>query len=88
MANWTWQVHHCIIAGAAAGAHSLKGGYGRTVMKSDAVILNVSQATADLQTIADLTSEFSRVSDTSVDNTSGTDSTGDSLIITWAESWD
>lgn len=63
-----------IIAGGAAGAHTVTG-----IQAEDQLDRVLHETTAGL--IVDLTSEFSVTADNTIDNTGGTDTSSDSLIV-------
>ena len=80
--GFTRHIGTAIISGGAAGAHALPGG-GPLDTGDD--LLSVRHVSADLVTNADLTAEFSITGSNTIDNTAGTDTTGDFLVVTWAE---
>lgn len=66
------------IAGDAAGNHTVSG-----VGASDTLVSVVRVTSAGVHTV--LTSEFSVDSANTLDNTSGTDTTGDILHVEWIQ---
>jgi hypothetical protein len=72
-----------VMPGGPAGAHKLPGGF----MRPDATLLDVRHLSADLQTNADLTSEFEvwPDADNTIINPGGTDTTDDFLLVVWAQ---
>lgn len=72
-----------LATGGAAGTLTVVGG-----LKSDDRLLQAFQVavgtSGTVTTVADLTSEFSVVGDDKIDNTSGTATTGDLVMITFA----
>lgn len=69
------------VPGGAAGAHSLDGG-----LHPDDTLLSVRHVSADLTTTnADLTAEFSISGLNTIDNSAGTDTSGDFLVVTYAK---
>lgn len=65
-----------LLAGGVAGNHTLTG------ITTDDELLAVLHFTA-ATTIADLTSEFTIDSANTIDNTSGTDTSSDQLLVFW-----
>jgi hypothetical protein len=73
------------IAGGAAGALTLTGiqlGFDRL---HKVVQLDLVEAAPPTWAFADLTSEFSITADDTIDNTGGTNTTGDGLFIVWED---
>lgn len=71
-----------VVAGDAAGDIAVTG------IKTHDVILSVTQfigAGVDVTDVADLTDEFSITADDTVNNTGGTDTTGDKLLVLYAQ---
>lgn len=70
-----------VIPGATAGAHTIDG----HLPASGSLLLSVRQiAAAFANNGTDLTSEFSITDLNTIDNTAGTDTTGDYLVVTYA----
>ncbi len=78
--GWTRSIGSAIIPGAVAGDVTVPG-----PLNLDDDILVVLHLTADLVTNADLTSEFSLDGANLINNDAGTDSSGDFLLVVWAE---
>jgi len=78
--GWTRAIGSAIIPGAAAGAHTLAG-----PINLDDDLLSVAHVSADLVTLVDLTSEFTITAANVIDNTAGTTSAGNFLLVVWAE---
>lgn len=69
------------VPGDVAGAHTVDGG-----LHPDDTLLSVRHVSADLTTTnADLTAEFSISALNTIDNSAGTDTTGDFLVVTYAK---
>lgn len=71
----------CVIPGGAAGAHVIDG----DLDASGDVLLSVRHVSADFVTNDDLTAEFSVTAYNTIDNTAGTATTGDYLVVTYAK---
>lgn len=71
-------MRHKVIAGGAAGAHAVSGIKPRDELVS---VVQYVGAGTDVTDVVDLTSEFSISAADTIDNTGGTDSTGDKLSV-------
>lgn len=71
-----------VISGDVAGAHQIDG----DLDASGDTLLSVRHVSDDLVTNADLTSEFSVTGLNTISNVGGTDTTGDFLVVTYAQS--
>ena len=71
------EVFQLLVAGAAAGAIATVTG----LNASDTLISVMHDTSGTI--LADLTSEFSITADATIDNTGGTATTGDQLLVTW-----
>ncbi len=80
VSGWSRPIGKAVISGGAAGAHTLPGAIG-----SGDNLIAVHHVSADLVTNTDLTSEFSITSANTIDNTGGTNTTGNFLVVVWAE---
>lgn len=69
------------VAGGSAGSHTITG-----IKKSDEIV-SIIEVTTSSAALVDRTSEFSITADNTIDNTGGTDTSGDSLLVTWL-AWD
>jgi hypothetical protein len=71
-----------VVPGGAAGDHHVDGNIG-----TDAVLLSVRQVSDDLSANTDRTAEFSVSEDhhNVINNTGGTATTGDWLVVTYAK---
>ena len=69
-----------VITGGLAGAHTVTGIKPRDKLVS---VLRAIGAGVDVTDITNITSEFTISAVDTIDNTSGTNTTGDKLIITW-----
>ena len=78
--GWERAIGTMIVPGAVAGDVTLPGG---SLVAADD-LLNVTHLTADLVTLADLTSEFTTEGAKLINNDAGTDSSGDFLLVVWA----
>jgi hypothetical protein len=74
-------VRQTSIAGGSAGAHTV------TDIKVQDQLISVLEVATSTAAVTDLTSEFSISADATIDNTGGTDTSSDSLIVTWL-AWD
>lgn len=70
-----------LLAGGAAGAHVLTG---IAVGDRIATVLHISTAAA-IATMADITAEFVSIAADAIDNTGGTDTTNDQLLVIWID---
>ncbi|WP_425154699.1 hypothetical protein [Candidatus Palauibacter sp.] len=70
-----------VVPGGAVGAHALQADLDAA---GDALI-SVRHVSADLGTNDDLTAEFSITGYNEIDNTGGTDTTDDYLVVTYAK---
>jgi len=70
-----------VIAGGPAGTHRIDG----DLDPSGDVLLSVRHVSSDLTTNADLTAEFSVSGLNEIDNSAGTDTTGDFLVVSYAQ---
>jgi len=70
-----------VIPGGAAGAHVIDG----DLDASGDTLLSVRHISSDLTTNADLTAEFSITGLNTIDNSAGTDTSGDFLVVTYAK---
>lgn len=68
------------ITGGSAGAHTVSG------IKIGDEIVSVIEVTTSTAALVDRTSEFSITADNTIDNTGGTDTSSDGLLVTWL-SW-
>lgn len=68
-----------VIPGAAAGAHTIPGDLDAA---NDELVSVVEDAAG---TLTDRSAEFSITGHNTIDNTAGTDTTGDFLIVTYAK---
>lgn len=73
-------VGRAVAPGGAAGEHRIDG----NIAPGD-TLLAVLQVSDDLQTVDDLTSEFSITDYGVIDNDGGTDTTGDFLVVVYAK---
>lgn len=73
-------VTQAVIAGGAAGAHTVTGIKTRDTLVS---VLRAVGGGVDVTDVTDLTSEFSITAANTIDNTGGTATTGDKLIVTY-----
>lgn len=73
-------VGRAVAPGGAAGEHKVDG----NIAPGD-TLLAVLQVSDDLQTVGDLTSEFSITDYGVIDNTGGTDTTGMFLVVLYAK---
>lgn len=78
--GWARAIGVAIIPGGAAGDHSLAG-----PINLDDALLAVKHVSADLVTLADLTAEFTITGANLINNALGTATTGDFLLVVWAE---
>jgi hypothetical protein len=78
--GWTRAIGSAIIPGGAAGDHSPPG-----PLNLDDDLLAVKHVSADLVTLADLTAEFTIAGANLINNDLGTDTTGEFLLVVWAE---
>jgi hypothetical protein len=80
--GFTRKVGRAVIPGGAAGAHTVPG----HLAPGDTLIA-VQHVSDDLVTNTDLVGEFSITAGTEgvIDNTGGTDTTGDALIVVWVK---
>ncbi len=71
---------HALIAGAAAGDFTVTG-----IKTTDTLnmVLQFVGAATTMTTVADLTSEFTISASNTINNTAGTPSTGDKLLVLW-----
>jgi hypothetical protein len=76
-----YDLKQSVISGGAAGAHTVTG-----IAVGDELVSVMEFATAaSIATLTDLTSEFT-ISDTDeIDNTDGTATTSDALLVTWVD---
>ena len=65
-----------LINGGAAGNHTVSG-----IVSGDAIVAVLHHTAA--AAMADLTGEFSISADDTINNTGGTDTTGDQLLVIW-----
>ena len=74
-------VKQAVISGGAAGAHTVTG-----IKSGDTLIsvLELSGGGTDITAVVNLTPEFSITADNTIDNTGGTATTGDQLLVTWS----
>ena len=68
-----------LIAGGAAGAHAVAG-----ITDIDRII-SVYEQDAASGILTDLTGEFTVTADDTIDNTGGTDTSGDTLLVTYGD---
>ena len=73
-------VGRAVAPGGPAGEHRIDG----NIAPGD-TLLAVLQVSDDLQTVDDLTSEFSITDYGVIDNDGGTDTTGDFLVVVYAK---
>ncbi len=78
--GFTRHIGVAIIPGGAAGDHTLSG-----PINTDDDLLSVRHVSDDLVTNADLTAEFTIDGSGLINNALGTVTTGDFLVVTWAE---
>lgn len=70
-----------LVAGGSAGAHTVTG----IAVGDELAFVGHFSTAASIATLADLTSEFS-ISDTNeIDNTDGTDTSSDQLMVIWVD---
>jgi len=67
------------IAGGTAGNHTVS-----RIRKEDHLV-SVIEVTVTTAALVDRTAEFSITADATINNTGGTDTTGDSLLVTWED---
>ncbi len=67
--------------GKAAGAHTIDG----DLDASGDVLISVRHVSADFVTNADITAEFSITGYNTIDNTAGTNTTGNYIVVTYAK---
>ena len=79
--GWDRPIGRAVISGGVAGDHSVPG-----AISSGDNLISVRHVSADFVTNSDLTSEFTIDSANTINNAAGTDTTGDYLVVTWAES--
>ena len=77
--GWDRSIGVAVIPGAAAGNHTVDG-----PINLDDNLLAVKHVSADLVTLADLTSEFSITGANLINNTT-TATTGNFLLVVWVE---
>ena len=70
-------VQKALISGGAAGNHTVTG-----ILLND-VLVCVWEQNGTSGLLTDLTSEFSITADDTINNTGGTATTGDTLIVEW-----
>ena len=70
-------VQKALISGGAAGNHTVTG-----ILLND-VLVCVWEQNGTSGLLTDLTSEFSITADNTINNTGGTATTGDTLIVEW-----
>lgn len=80
--------HQALITGGAAGAHAVTGLLAGdtliSVLQFDVAADTGTSATGNkVQALADLTAEFDISADAEIDNTGGTATTGDQLLVIW-----
>ncbi len=75
------QIAFTVQPGAAAGAHTIDG----DLDASGDVLLYVKHLSADFTTNTDITSEFSVTGYNTIDNTAGTDTTGNFILVVYAK---
>lgn len=78
--GWTRAIGYAIIPGGAAGDHTVPG-----PINADADLLAVKHVSADLVTLADITTEFTIDAANLINNDLGTATTGAFLLVVWAE---
>lgn len=78
--GWTRAIGVAIIPGGAAGGHVLSG-----PINAGDDILAVKHLSADLVTLADITAEFTIAGSNALDNALGTVTTGDFILVVWAQ---
>lgn len=73
-------VKQAVISGGAAGAHTVTG-----ILTTDSLVsvFELTGGGTDVTAVADLTAEFSISAADTIDNTGGTATTGDQLLVTW-----
>lgn len=77
-----------VISGGAAGDHTVTGieyGDGKRSYLGDQLIGVLHYTPGAASTIADLTSEFTLTADNTINNTGGTATTGDTLIVFYVD---
>lgn len=76
------RIESVVIPGGAAGEHAEIPGN----LRAGDQLISVRHVSSDFVTNADLTAEFSIVAGKhgAIDNTAGTNSTGNFLIVTWS----
>jgi len=70
-----------LVAGGAAGDHTVTG----IALGDDIVFVGHLSTAAAIATLADLTSEFSITAADTINNTDGTDTTNDQLMVIWQD---
>lgn len=78
--GFTRGVGVAVIAGGSAGDHTVPG-----PIDAGDDLLSVRHVSADLVTNADITAEFTIDGANLINNALGTDTTGNFIVITWAE---
>lgn len=78
--GWTRAIGTAIIPGGAAGDHSVPGPIG-----AGDDLLAVKHVSANLVTLADITAEFTISGAGVINNAAGTVTTGNFLLVVWAE---
>ncbi len=69
-----------VIPGGSAGDHTVPGS-----INTDDELVAVKHVSDDLVTNAELLAEFSITSANTINNTAGTDTTGNFLVVVWRE---
>ena len=77
---FTRAIGRAVISGGVAGDHSVPGGIG-----SGDSLIAVHHVSADLVTNTDITAEFTIDAANLINNTGGTNTSGNFLAILWAE---
>ncbi len=78
--GFTRSIGTAMITGGTAGDHVVPG-----PLNLDDNLLAVRHVSADLVTNADILSEFTLDGANLINNAAGTDTTGDFLLVVWAE---
>lgn len=79
-------LHQAVVAGGAAGNRTVTGITTIDVLTSVIRYIGAGVAVTD---VTDLTSQFTITADNTINNTAGTNTTGDKLVVTWQSgAWD
>lgn len=78
--GWVRGIAIAVIDGGAAGDHTVPG-----PLNAADDLISVRHLTVDFVTNADITAEFTITGPELVNNAAGTDTTGDFIVLTWAE---